>query len=853
MTFGRFHALPVSQSDISNLYLSPFKGGGLLMRKSRLVVLMLLMFAMMAPMTAEEAETIQNQSLSVQVRDSDGSYSIFSKQLGRAVLVSRVGVEVNHQWLWSTNYPHHQASQSSFHDELGPGSSLTVAFNGLDGKPDLICRLRVYDSHPYGDLSVEVHNTTAGRVTINAIRVVDAIGEPRVDLGADEQSDRVLAESYSEDPTIHVGGLDQAPKGVYFGVKDVLIYNLRSKQSLLLAALTSNRFLTVSHLAVKHESSQGDSIGSFTMDSNGTTEAVLQRDQIPPDQRVYLALPVAPGATLSSERVMFATGPDYLSELENYGEAVRVLHHARIAQTAPMGWWSWTAFYGGINAGDVLTNAAWLARHLKDLGYVFYQIDEGYEYARGEYTTANATQFPNGMWGVCHQISNRGLLFGIWTAPFEVSERAWVYEHHKDWLVHDSHGQPIEIGHVQRTADRLYALDTTNPGAQAYLRQTYHVLAREWGALYFKLDFMDSSAIEGFRYAPNTTALQAQRIGLKIIRETVGEHVLLDKDGSPMLNPVGLVDDGRISVDTGHDFNASKDAAPNIAVRFYMDRNFYISDPDAFSVAQEVEPQQKWHQSRHGLTLNEAQVQIVLAAVAGGMYEEGDDLPTLGSEKERLALVQNQELIDMNRMGKPALPLDLMTFRPEDEQPSVFFLKEDRHQSMLAVFNWTTHARSHVFALTSLPLAEDHTFQAYDVLNGDAPVSLDDRSLRLDLSAHSVRLIKLIDSSVEAAAPTVSIHAASAARAGDSVEFSADARGSSVPALTYSWVFGDGTAATGSSVRHTYTLAGTFHPQLSVTGIDGIPTQQNLTVTVTGYPPTAFELKNNRRYTGPEQ
>ncbi|MGH9430427.1 MAG: PKD domain-containing protein [Terriglobia bacterium] len=823
------------------------------MTRSKLVLLVWLGIAATMPTLGQTAATIRNRALSVTVRSTDGAYEISTQQSNRTVLVSRVGVEVQHQWLLSTSYPGRQAAQSTFKDDLGSGNRLTITYSGLSEKPDLICQLRLYDNHPYGDLSVQVHNTTGNQVTVNSIRVVDAIGQPRVDLGASERSDRVLAESFSEDPTIHIGGLDQAPHGVYFGVKDTLIYNLKTRQSLLLAALTSNRFLTVSHLKVRRDSSQGAAIDSFTVDSTGTTEAVLQRDEISSGQRVELSLPVAPGGMLSSERVLFASGLDNLNELEAYGEAVRLLHHARIAATAPMGWWSWTAFYGGIDAGDVLTNAAWLAQHLKPLGYDFYQIDEGYEYARGEYTTVNATQFPDGLWGVSHKIANRGLVFGLWTAPFEVSERAWVYQHHKDWLVHDAQGQPIAIGHVQRTADRLYVLDTTNPGAQAYLRQTYHVLANDWGARYFKLDFMDSSAVEGFHYAPNTTALQAQRIGLKIIRETVGNDVLLDKDGSPMLNPVGLVDEGRVSVDTGHDFNASKDAAPNIAARFYMNRNFYRSDPDAFSVAEQVEPQQRWHQAKKGLTLNEAQVQIVLADVAGGMYEEGDDLPTLGSEKDRLALVKNQELINMNRLGVAALPLDLMTFHPEDEQPSVFFLKEDNHQSMLAVFNWTDLARSHDFTLQSLPLAAGHAFHAYDVLNGDAPVSLDGATLHLEIPTRSVRLIKLVDSSIPAAAPSVSAHVPASTRAGDSVEFSADAHGSEVPALSYHWVFGDGTGTTGNPVKHTYTLAGTFNVQLSVMGIDGIPAHRDFTVTVTGFPRTAFDLKNNRRYAEPNK
>jgi hypothetical protein len=116
------------------------------------------------------------------------------------------------------------------------------------------------------------------------------------------------------------------------------------------------------------------------------------------------------------------------------------------------------------------------------------------------------------------------------------------------------------------------------------MRDTYRTLVREWGVRFIKLDFMDTTAIEGYHYRPNTTALEAQRIGLQVIRNTVGEEVILDKDGSPMLNPVGLVDTGRISADTGHSFERTKNAASGIAARFYMQRNFFVNDPDAFNV-----------------------------------------------------------------------------------------------------------------------------------------------------------------------------------------------------------------------------------------------------------------------------
>jgi alpha-galactosidase len=822
------------------------------MTKTAFKYLVAIILSAATTVSAQANPTLRNKQLSVSIRPQDGAYVILSSSLQRPVLVSRVDVEVNQEWVRSSDYPHHETSEAPFEDALGRGRALKVTFTGLANKPDLVCLLHLYDDKPYGDVSLSVRNGTHRSISIQAIRVVDAVGQPLVDLGASDQDDRVLAESVSEDPTIQIGGLAEAPQGVYFGVRSELIYNLASKQSLLLSALTSDRFLTISRLRVSRDTARGAHIASFTLDSTGTTKAILDRDPIPPDQQVELSLPVSPGDSLSSERVMFAAGPDYLQELEAYGEAVHRLHPFDFPKETPMGWWSWTAFYAGINEGEILTNARWLAQHLKSLGYDYLHIDEGYSYARGEYTTPNAAQFPHGMWDLEHEICTLGLVPGIWTGPFEVSERSWVYEHHKDWLVKDAQGRPILIGYVDRRADRLYVLDTTNPAAQAYLHQTFRTLTREWGIRYIKLDFMDYTAIEGYYYRPHTTALEAQHIGLKIIREAVGPDVLLDKDGSEMLNPVGFVDEGRIAPDTGHSFAASKDAAPNIAARFYMNGNFFMNDPDAFSVSKEVEPQQEWHESKSALTLNEAQVQIVLAALAGGMYEIGDDLPTLGSDPERLALVENQEILDMNRLGRAALPLDLMTFRPEDEEPSVFFLREDTRQSMLAVFNWSDRPTSHAFTLGDLGLPAAHPFRAYDVLNQDAPVAMQGGTLKIeDELAHSVRLIKLVDDSISASAPEVTAQVPTSARAGEPLPFTVSAANSPVPAVSYHWNFGDGTEATGQNLTHTYTLAGTYSVDLAVKGIDGVPAHKTFSINVTGFANTEFDLSHNRRYSGP--
>ncbi len=347
---------------------------------------------------------------------------------------------------------------------------------------------------------MEVRNTTGSPQTVQAIRTVEAIGKPVVDLGGPEESDRVLSYSFSEDrPSMVIHDLGDEPE-MHRAVGSQLIFNRASKKSLLFAALTSDRWLTVLRLRTeKTKEKEAARIVGYEVDSTGTTELAKENSlrDAPAEDQIELSLPVAPGATVGSERLLLSIGADYHAQLESYGDIVRRLRHARVDAETPMGWWSWTAYYFGLSQDTAATNASWQAEHLKKLGYTFFHLDEGYQYARGEYTTADASLFPGGMKSVGENIRQHGLAMGVWTAPFEVSERAWVYENHKDWLVHNARGEPIHAGYVVDKEDKLYILDTTNPGARDYLRKTYSTLTKEWGVRYIKLDFMDDSLIEG--------------------------------------------------------------------------------------------------------------------------------------------------------------------------------------------------------------------------------------------------------------------------------------------------------------------------------------------------------------------
>ena len=301
--------------------------------------------------------TSDSKGLSVTVDPATGDYAIGQLGTSLNVLTATVGTKVDGRWLHARDYPKHTITESIANDDLGTAHEWTVRHSGLAGAPELLCILHSYTDRPFGGIQVHVLNGSRQTIHIEAIRPIEATLGKILDLGGPVASDRVLSDSFSEDrPVIKIHDLGDAVE-MHLAVGSQLLYNRQSHASFFVGALTSNRFLTVSRLHVGRSSS-APQIQAFEVDSTETTELTKEESlkQLPPEDQIELSLPVAPGAGLDSEKLFFGVSGDYHSQLETYGSLIRVLHQARISSPAPMGWWSWTAHYFGLNEGTALSH-----------------------------------------------------------------------------------------------------------------------------------------------------------------------------------------------------------------------------------------------------------------------------------------------------------------------------------------------------------------------------------------------------------------------------------------------------------------------------------------------------------------
>jgi alpha-galactosidase len=371
-----------------------------------------------------------------------------------------------------------------------------------------------------------------------------------------------------------------------------------------------------------------------------------------------------PGEALKLPPLVIALGPQ--RELPaRYAAMVGSEGRARHPERALSGWCSWYYYFGQVSAEDVEENLSALATGRDVLPLQVAQIDDGYQASIGDWATSNS-RFPHGIAALATHIRESGYRPGLWLAPFTVLTTSQLAREHPDWLVANARGQPAWGG--RHWGQTTYALDTTHPGARAWLRRLFTTLVEEWGYDYLKLDFLASAALPGRRYDPAMPRLGALREGLALIRETVGERTFLLGCGCPLLPAVGLVDAMRIGPDVAPDWAPHGGRLPmpfgdgyaapslegalrNTLTRAWMHPDLWLNDPDCVLARD--------RQTR--LSLAEVRAFASAVALTGGMVMLSDRVTQLPMDRLELAarllppMCERAEPLDYFTWGIPAV------------------------------------------------------------------------------------------------------------------------------------------------------------------------------------------------------
>ncbi len=292
---------------------------------------------------------------------------------------------------------------------------------------------------------------------------------------------------------------------------------------------------------------------------------------------------------------------DLDTALARWAERVAAAAGVAAPRPAPTIWCSWYEYFTEVTEADIDENIATIDR--LDLPVEVVQLDDGYQTAHGDWLTL--TDRFESLAGVADRIRATERRAGIWVAPFLVFPDSELAVRHPEWLLGEP-GRPVHAGH---NWDRdLYALDTTHPGARAWLHQVFTTMVG-WGFDFFKIDFLYAGALAGRRYQ-DVAPLAAYRSALAEIRSAVGDAYLL-ACGAPILPTVGLCDAMRVSPDTEpqylpKDGDYSQPAVRSAMItgrgRAFQHGRFWVNDPDCLIARPAVEHREEWadHVERFG-------------------------------------------------------------------------------------------------------------------------------------------------------------------------------------------------------------------------------------------------------------
>jgi alpha-galactosidase len=266
-------------------------------------------------------------------------------------------------------------------------------------------------------------------------------------------------------------------------------------------------------------------------------------------------------------------------------------------------------------------------------------------------------QFPRGMKPLLEDIRERGFTPGLWIAPFLVGNRSRLYAEHPDWTVQSVSGGPLVhmrfYGEFRwhKRSEEYYVLDTTHPDAAAYIRSVFRIWRKDWGAQYFKTDFMNAGAEYGPDQAKwhqaGLSRVEVWQRMATIIREEIGESLWLGC-GCPLWASVGLVDAVRIGRDIGVSWNGEYSAESllrDLETRNHASGTLWQADPDCVLLRDHF----------HELSGKEVRSLLMFAGFCGGVLMTSDKLDEVPAERGALfaTLLRERKLAcDFPRLGE---------------------------------------------------------------------------------------------------------------------------------------------------------------------------------------------------------
>jgi len=451
---------------------------------------------------------------------------------------------------------------------------------------------------------------------------------------------------------------------------------------------------------------------------------------------------LAPGAELWSEPLAVVPGDLTARPFEAYAELLAAGEGVSETRAAPTGWCSWYHYYTKVTAADIEKTLDNLDGDYSSLGIKLLQVDDGYDPAVGDWLLTNDS-FPDGVKVIAEAIEARGMVPGIWLAPFTVARKSKLFKEKRDWLVTGKRGRPVLAGYSPDWGGRFYGLDLTNDEVIDYIREVFTTF-HSYGFRFFKIDFLATGLLEGGRSDPDVTRAEAARRALEAIRGSIGDSHLMAA-GGPVLLGAGILDSQRVSGDVAPAWRhwwqpllrdrstpGTRNSLLNTLERSYLSGRVFEGDPDCMMA----------RGKGSDLSLDERRTLGSVMSVFGGSFLFSDDMATWGEEEKVLMsklLPHAKGTCACPDIWRREVPHYLTSWRSD---PSGSYL-------LAVVINWTSSTRD-----VKVPMVELGTgdkFHCYEFWTGEYIGVTGDELVCPKVPKHGCALLRLTPLSKEPA------------------------------------------------------------------------------------------------------
>ena len=378
--------------------------------------------------------------------------------------------------------------------------------------------------------------------------------------------------------------------------------------------------------------------------------------------------------------------------------------------------------------------------NLKDFGFDFLQIDDGWQKSRrdfSDYDHAPKATYPAGMKQTAENLNADGFVAGIWLTPFAWDSK--VLSDHLDLFAKTPAG---EVYAVKWAGD---CLDMTNPAAQQYLSDTISRITHDWGYKYLKVDGLWAGTATTILYPnpqykpddygnavfhdPNATNISAYRLGLRTLRKAAGDDVFIcgcnvAQNHRTLAGSIGLLDAMRVGPDITAKWDSIAGRAAVYATReYFLNGRVWWNDPDCLML-------------RDPLTLDEARAWGSFIAISGQLNVVSEDLAKL--PKEKLDILKRT----MPNVPHEARPLELFSQNQPQTWQAHIGNGEAAHE-IIGLFNWDEKESTTTKVDTNQLGLGDGPFIAFDYWENKF---IDDLSKPIDLKHGSCHVLSLVKS-----------------------------------------------------------------------------------------------------------